>query len=148
MGGSYSAYLVVGMRIQAQDVYETKKVKAFPHNHPEDWEVDPKTSRKLWNEESHLAIEEVTDDAFAWLNGRANNAKAVAVHSQNGDNRGEYLYIGRHVRELDLSEGQEDTGIPAADLDLAKEKKFLELLLGPFWEESDFGIWIVGSVTC
>jgi len=148
MGGSYSAYLVVGMRIQAQDVYETKKVKAFPHNHPEDWEVDPKTSRKLWNEESHLVLEEVTDNTFDWLEGRVRGVKAVAVRSRNGDHTGEYVYIGRHVRELDLGDGQEAAGILASDLDIAKEKKFLELLLGPFWEESEFRIWIVESITC
>jgi hypothetical protein len=148
MGVDYSAYVVVGVRIPFDEVYETKKVKAFPHDHPDDWEVDPKTGKRLWREESHFVLDEVCEDAYDWLNGRAKNKqKAVAVSGQNGDLESEHVYVGRLVRELDLSEGQaEDAGI--LGVDLLEEKKFLEKLLGPFWNEHEFGIWLVRNVTC
>lgn len=56
MGVDYYAYAVFGARIDVS-VF-TRKTRAFKHEYPEDWAVDPKTGRKLWHEESGADVME------------------------------------------------------------------------------------------
>ena len=52
MGASIYTHAIIGLKVSWDQVCTgTKKVKAFKHNHPEDWEHDPKTGQKLWYEQ-------------------------------------------------------------------------------------------------
>jgi hypothetical protein len=48
MGADYKAYAVLGVKLERREIFKPKRIKAFEHNHPEDWKVDPKTGRELW----------------------------------------------------------------------------------------------------
>lgn len=52
MGADYHAKAVIGIEINEADIPKKHfKVKAFDHDYPEDWEVEPtKPNRKLWKE--------------------------------------------------------------------------------------------------
>ena len=53
MGCSVYGNAIVGLQVPWSKVCKgKKKVKAFEHNHPKDWSVDPKTGKKLWHEEN------------------------------------------------------------------------------------------------
>lgn len=50
MGLDISATTVVGI-ILNKNLHVNKRVKAFPHEWPDDWLVDPKTKMPLWKDE-------------------------------------------------------------------------------------------------
>ena len=50
MGVSYHAYAVLGVKLSKSELMIQKREKAFDHDFPDDWEVHPKTGKKLWNE--------------------------------------------------------------------------------------------------
>lgn len=64
MGCSYYAHTVIGIKVDPEKLYTEQRVKAFEHDHPEDWEVDPKTGKKLWVVE-HVPIDGAEDDKVA-----------------------------------------------------------------------------------
>lgn len=49
MSVSYKAYAVLGVKLGFNELFKPKKIKAFEHNFPEDWRVDPKTGKDLWS---------------------------------------------------------------------------------------------------
>ena len=51
MGCSVYCHAIIGLKVRWDQVCTGKrKVKAYKHNHPEDWEVDPKSGQPLWKE--------------------------------------------------------------------------------------------------
>jgi hypothetical protein len=64
MGVSAHPYAIIGVPIDIDRLYRWEKVKAFEHDFPEDWKVDPKTQKKLWAQKkiSVLTGEEADED--------------------------------------------------------------------------------------
>ena len=52
MGVDYRAVAVCGVWFYKSDLTVTETVKAFPHDHPKTWKVDPETGQALWRETS------------------------------------------------------------------------------------------------
>lgn len=151
MGADYYASVIVGVRVPSKKLHATKRVKAFEHNHPEDWTVDPKNGRQLWkSEESFLLEGVVLDDDYDWRQGKRMGCQAVAIFDQGRDERGENAFIGRHIEQIHIGEGRDQGPSSLIGIDMLKEKKFLEDLLAPhdLWNEKSFGIWLVGRVSC
>lgn len=151
MGADFHATVIVGVKVPSVELYEQKRVKAFAHNHPEDWEVDPKSGKKLWTEEETFLLEGVVVDDYDWREDRKakKNAKAAIVHEDGGDgDRGDHAFIGRHLVNMHIGEGDEQVKA-LKGVDMLAEKKFLEELLTPhrLWNEREFGIWLVGDVS-
>lgn len=48
MGTTVYAYALLGVVVPRHKFLITKRYKAFEHNYPEDWMVDPKTQKPLW----------------------------------------------------------------------------------------------------
>lgn len=151
MGADYYAKVIVGVRVPTKKLYEEQRVKAFAHNHPEDWEVDPKTKKALWRTDEVFILESagVTDDDYNWRQGKKKDCKAVVIFDQGREDRGDNAFVGRHLAQISIGEGD---GKPASlvGVDMLAEKKFLEDLLTPhgLWNEKGFGIWLVGHVSC
>lgn len=61
MSCSYTAYTIIGVPVDPSKLYTEQRVKAFEHDHPEDWEVDPKSGKKLWKTE-HIPVEGYDED--------------------------------------------------------------------------------------
>lgn len=148
MGADYYASVIVGVKVPTTKLYEKKTVKAFPHNHPEDWSVDPKTGNKLWVKEDVFLLEGVvSEDNYDWVHHKK-DAKAVVIFDSEGRSRSDLAFIGRHMIEINVGNGDGAVSLP--DVNMNVEKKFLEDLLTPhgFWREKNFGIWLVGRVSC
>lgn len=58
MGIDYRGIAVIGQRVKARDMVRVERLKAFDHDHPEDWSHDPKTGEKLWREVSYPRIDQ------------------------------------------------------------------------------------------
>lgn len=150
MGADFYASVIVGVKVPTDRLFEEKRVKAFAHNHPEDWTVDPKNGKTLWRtDEVFLLDGVVTDDDYDWKQGKKMDCKAVVIFDQDGEDRGDNAFIGRHLKQIHIGEG-DDKPASILGVDLLAEKKFLEDLLAPhdLWNEKAFGIWLVGSVSC
>lgn len=156
MSADYYATTIVGVRVPAKKLHAEKTVKAFKHNHPPDWMVDPKTGKSLWKTEETFLLEGMVCDAYDWLDARhgadmRKEAKAAITYSQeDSDGRGEYAFIGRRLARIHVGHTRDEGGFKKIDADLLAEKKFLEDLLTPvgLWDERAFGIWLVGDVSC
>ena len=59
MGADYYAYVVLGVIVDSSK-YE-RKVKAFQHDHPENWKVDPVSGKELWRIEGGRNVLEEMD---------------------------------------------------------------------------------------
>ena len=51
-------FYAIGVRLDEKSLYDTKIVKAFDHNYPNDWVYDPIYGKKLWKEENKGIISE------------------------------------------------------------------------------------------
>ena len=136
MGVDFCATAVVGVRVDKGDVFEFVRKKAFDHDFPEDWAVDPKTGRKLWYEESRCILGE----DFMW-SGAPNGIQAF-TEGMNDD----YLYIG--LGESTDSHRSSRSGVGSKKVDinldnLGELKTALQDLLGDVYDESQFGVWAV-----
>jgi hypothetical protein len=156
----YYATVVVGVRINDTKLYEKRTVKAFPHNHPESWKVDPVTGRELWQTKDVFKLDgnPIFVREYDWRDPkrRPKEARAALVHSERDETsrsrRSDWTFVGRLVAHIHV--GYREEGIAGigglAHTAIGDEKKFLENLLTPLglWDESEFGIWLVGDVSC
>ncbi len=150
VGADYYAKVIVGVRVPSKKHHQEKRVKAFAHNHPEDWSVDPKSGKQLWTTDEVFLLDGVAlDDDYDWRKGDRKGRKAVVTYDQRGDGRGENAFIGRHFEQIHIGEG-DDKPASISGVDMLAEKKFLEDLLTPhgLWNEKNFGIWLIGTVSC
>ncbi len=160
MGADFYATTIVGVRIAGAKLYETRMVKAFEHNHPANWKVDPVTGRELWRKEE---VSKLDDDprfakAYDWNDVKRcpKAAKAAVVLSERDESshsrRRDWVFVGRLTAHIHV--GHRDEGIAGigalSHTAIGDEKKFLEDLLTPLglWDEAEFGIWLVGDVSC
>lgn len=156
MGADYYAKVVIGVRVQASKLYEKKTVKAFDHDFPSDWKVDPKSGRSLWERQTTFVLGEhgVLEDDYEWRDGRQpKGAKAAVVFEQGrGDDRGDHAYIGRVIAQIEVGRQGENGNkkVVDSDFDLTHEAAFLRELLEPLglWNKRNFGVWLVSYVSC
>lgn len=158
MGVSYYAKAVVGVRVPTHKLYEKKTVKAFDHDFPSDWKVDPKTGRELWVRESAFVLEDhgVTEDDYDWRHGkRSNEARATVVFEQGrGDSdRGSNAYVCRTVSQIEVGRsgdwGNKKVIGGPDEFDMVFEATFLRELLEPLglWDPRNFGVWLISCVS-
>ncbi len=98
-------------------------MRAFPHEFPDDWKVNPKTGEQLWRDEEVFLLEkDVAEESFEW---RKSRKKAFVELSRA---REEHAYVSRIMAETNAS--GDDASIKGVNL--LDEKKFLEELLTPY----------------
>jgi hypothetical protein len=144
MGCSYRAHTVIGIRVNPAMLFELKRVKAFEHDHPEDWEVDPKTGKKLW------AMESVP---VAGVEGLDRDNTTVAGYPVVYGQEGEEAYIALHHQEVHSDGGSSNPAfmeIKTKELDLADEVYAMVNKLVPlgFWDPYSFGLHTFMVVSC
>ena len=144
MGADYSSIAIIGVGVDLDKIPKKKtKVKAFAHDYPEDWKVDPKNpSKKLWIEGSFPEV------AFDDDEGDINSEHTKLIKLPEGvklfkgtDGQPTILGIGA---ETGSSNGGDDCTLTSLDgLDLIKLKVQLKVILEPLgmWEEGDFGLY-------
>ena len=135
MGVSVTAYTVVGVKIPGNKCNKITIVKAFPHNYPECWKVDPVTGAKLWKKENNFLINascyfEDGDDEDE----EQPQNDLVYIENEDMDN----IFVG-HIIEGDKKE--EFTSLNL--LNFKKIESELKLMLEPndLWNEKEFGIY-------
>ena len=50
MGVDYRGVAVIGICVSKSVLTIEERVKAFPHDHPENWKVEPETGQELWRD--------------------------------------------------------------------------------------------------
>jgi hypothetical protein len=142
MGCSVYGYAIVGLKVPWDKVCKGKqKVKAFKHNHPEDWEVDPKTGTKLWYEK----------DVFidGW-DGEYAGEEALCDYEVVRDyEEPEFVIICLAkcaTSDLLGGMGKHDySHLPTKDQTYNFTAKMTELGL---WEDNNFGLFAYGYASC
>lgn len=145
MGADFRAYAVIGLRVDEERLYgPPKKVKAFEHNHPEDWEVDPRTGKKLWYEERPPLADYDPQGTEKILGYK------VVTGTWTGRGRDAYICLHFAGNRTYSNGGQKD------DLDLLnlpelqQSKEKMKEALSPLgiWNEKEFGLWAVLYCSC
>ena len=147
MGYSFTAYSVFGCQIPFGDTCEIKhhqgRKKAFEHDFPQDWKVDPKTGRDLWRtwEYSEYIYQEqvfectysVGDEIAKILSG--NQAIIQAVYSDGFDGHYPAIYAG-----IISTIEQHDNAYHQFSKVPDPEKVKAELQKYNLWNEDTFGL--------
>jgi hypothetical protein len=137
MSCSVYGYAVIGLSINWDQICSgTKKVKAFKHNHPEDWQVDPKTGKQLWAEKD-VFIEgwnerKETLCGYSVIHGYEDDVALVCVASVSTD---DLMYRG-HPERAKLPSPEE--------IELFKEAM---QKIG-LWDDDRFGLIAHGWASC
>ena len=141
MSVSYHAYAVLGVRIPRKRFFRVERKKAFDHNCPEDWQVDPKTGKQLWCDSDPIPVVPLEESAFDTNSG-------TIYYTQGTNDCDEYVYVGLTVSVYGDNGGSAKLK-PGHDLRLAAAvedtKTKLEAFLLPagLWAPLEFGIWSV-----
>jgi hypothetical protein len=146
MGCSYTAYAVIGVRIDKAKLYREVRVKIGNHDIPDDGVVlfHPKTGKPLYKT-SREPIEAYDDSDCP---PRLYGFRVVST----GDDDDGYIYAGTIV-EVD---GNDDEFLPFRDMrtiysDVPTHPSLfheLESSLGELWDEKLFGLWAIGQISC
>ena len=59
MGYNPRINVVIGVKFNKDELVRVQHVKAFPHDFPEDWKVDPKTGRPLWKQKKTYLLDPI-----------------------------------------------------------------------------------------
>ena len=94
MGVDYAAIAVVGIRLHKSDLTICSRVKAFPHNHPEDWKVDPITGNELWRDVEESVFGEYFEYGYDKLPG----SKPLQTFHGDHEDEDPEIFIGRGVQ--------------------------------------------------
>jgi hypothetical protein len=142
MGCSIYAHAIVGLRVPWGTVYKgQKRVKAFDHNHPEDWDVDPKTGEKLWRLEDEFVDGFKPYDPFY---GTSAELCGYEVVYRRPSEHVDFAFVClAQVKSKDLTEGWHMNlgSIPSARNRKEFKDKMIELGL---WDDDNCGLWLFG----
>lgn len=131
MGADWSSSAVIGVKVPWADCHHIKRVKAFEHNHPDDWTHDPKNGRALWREVTACSLgeEKVRAAGFEVFEGGCS------------EDRESDLFIGLGVRTGSNRQG--DYAAQTPNVDSVALKRDLEKFLSShgLWDEAKFGLW-------
>lgn len=144
MGADYTSMAIIGVGVNLKKIPKKKtRVKAFEHDFPEDWKVDPKNpSRKLWIEEEYLefAFDDEQNDYVENMTKLIKLPEGVRIYSGT-DGEPTILGIGA---ETGSSNGGDDCTLTSLDdLNITVFKEQLKAILEPLkmWKEKDFGLY-------
>lgn len=137
MGCSYYAYTIIGVPFHEDDLTESKRVKAFKHDYPEDFEFCPKTKKALWREEVTSIFGEDVEPGYGEIGG-------VAQVQPDDDDPTVYVGHYQHAGEYDSTKGPIPPGV------VGETKALVKSLLEEYglWDESKFGIYTVFNASC
>jgi hypothetical protein len=145
MGVDYRGLAVVGIRVKKSDLTITTRVKAFPHNHPEHWKVDPVTGKDLWGDRRASVFGEDFEYGYDKLPG------GLQTFSGSGYDDDPEIFIGRGISTDSNRSGGDSAKLDIDVDDLDKIAKALHKLLDPLNLNIDItsslGIWAALSVS-
>jgi hypothetical protein len=146
MGASIYTHAIIGLRVPWNAVCKgRKKVKAFKHNYPEDWDFDPQSSEKLWHEKD-VFIEGWTGEEH----GDENLCGYDIVRKPSYDGPSKFVFIClRYVGAGDPLEGDppQITNLPTPREEQLFKEKMAELGLLDEDNLDDYGLWAYGYAT-
>jgi len=147
MGADWYSSAVIGVRVREADCYRTERVKAFDHDHPDDWQIDPVTGKTLWKKRRTcvFANEEDKNQDVEWF---AKMAAGFRVFESGCNGDSEYLIIGFGVT-TGSSRGDNYSNVVSLLEDMDVLKGELEEFLSPhgLWDPEKFGLWALLSVS-
>jgi len=142
MGADYYAKAVIGVLIDEDKIPKKHvRVKAFQHDFPEDWKVDPTNpSRKLWNEKNYPEF--TFDPDYA-----NEDTKLVKLPMGMGVFKGtddEPAVVGVGA-ESGSSNGGDDYDFKQIPDSVENVRDALKNILGPLglWDEKKFGLYSI-----
>jgi hypothetical protein len=142
MGLSVCPHAIIGLRIPRSAIYGRERAKAFNHDMPSDWTVDPKSGRQLWVERDCIKPPFTEGHEGVLLN----DFKVVDFTYERTET---YCYVA--VVTVEGPDGCERGGAMRVPLDLeavaTQTQKLRSIMteLG-FWSDSEFGLWAASKV--
>ncbi len=151
MGTNYRSYALLGVAVDPVAVYQFVKVKAFEHWHPEDWQVDPLSGRKLWHTERRLRneVERVAGNLQEDLAGDQ-RFRLYASRTRYGKDLPDTVIIAIHVAQSGWSSIGDLMGSNSANLpDLQGKETELRNFLEPLglWPKEGLQLFAVTDVS-
>lgn len=134
MGADFYAQACIGVRIPYGETFTRRRVRAYEHCHPVDWECDPRTGRKLWKYEDASVFDGKLPAGVSVLEGGS---------SEDID----YVYVTRvSTKSVNIGYGSDsETPSSLENVSVEKEREALRNVLEPLglWKPEQFGLWIV-----
>lgn len=137
MGCDYKAYAVLGVKLSKHELFKDKAIRAFEHNYPDDWKVDPKTGRQLWTTYKVCILND-SEDLYGEI------ASGIRAASEGTDDNNYYLGLVAQASEYSRDNEQFIRDWNTDDL-----KNKLKALLDPhhLWFPERFGLYAVSYVS-
>jgi hypothetical protein len=136
MGVDYSAVALIGVRVDLDNLMPKKKVKAFPHDYPEETMFCPKTGRKLWD------VERVPVDGYDEGKDLFHGFRVHAgTNWSDGTHEMFIAFESVRVKDDDGTAIRHLTGVNC----ISEMSKCMQSVLEPLgmWDENEFGLWVV-----
>lgn len=141
MGITYTAYMMIGIRLEESNIYETKLVKIGEHDFDQETRFDPKTGIQLWKEEQFLL------DGSEYLDRKFGPFDTAYEDPCNiSDPK---VVIGKLLaEETAFYDTRQKDPVHISDTDIDKLKNNLKAYLEPMglWDESKFGAWLIMNI--
>jgi hypothetical protein len=142
MGLSVCPHAIIGLRIPRSAIYGRERAKAFNHDMPSDWTVDPKSGRQLWVERDCVKAP-FTGDTYNTLLG---SFEIIDLTYERAET---YCYVAVVIAEG--PDGCERGGAKRVPLDfktMATQIQQLRSIATEFglWSDSEFGLWAASRV--
>jgi len=143
MGADLYGFAIIGVRVNRNDLFERRTVKAFEHNHPSDWKVCPTTGRQLW------VSEEVPRDGYVEGNGSFQGYEVISGDYGNDGTHRAYFISLVSTKPTD-AEGTPTTHMPFDPTGLAQAMPAFKETLQRYglWRPETFGLWSLLHVSC
>ena len=138
MGMDISSRSFIGLSVVSDDLFTTEVVKAYDHNYPSNYKVDPITGEKLWATKT-VFKKGITDGGYTGL---SIDKYDIYLLSDGSDNNGYVITLSK-VETGSHRSGNTmafKKGLPSQN-EIDEFKKIMQL--HDLWNENAFGIWVV-----
>ena len=136
MGTDIYSRAFIGVKVHESKLWTVKTFRAYHHNYPDHYKVDPITGNPLWKTEK-VRAPGVSDDRNFNL-----HVAGWSVHELDNENS-EYVIALRSVGTVS-SRSCPSTGFASGLPDSKDLEDFKSKLQeSGFWDEKSFGLWVM-----
>ena len=143
MSAIYHAYAILGVLLLGSDCFRTKEVKAFPHDYPKEWRVEPTTGKTLYRTEKVGLLDHIADHDLFGYSVKKNGDPTAICRVDHGDDDS-YVYVGMVADDQAWDRGQGTVPMQVLNpATFSSVKCRVQALLEPLhlWDEKNFGMW-------
>ena len=144
MGCSYYAHSIIGVRLKRNQVFSNIRVKAFDHNYPTEWVVDPKTGKSLWKEETALAPGFSYNDQEDLYFGKYK----TVMEDWDYDSSKPDLFVALYISTVSDRQGKGKIHLDPNLVDPHFQVFREECRKFGIWSDENFGLWSYLEVSC